>query len=168
MLDLGDLVLSASVDWSVKLWKVRPPAAGASTNVVGGAAAAVVEPLLDFAREDLVYDARWSPVKPGVFALVDGAGSLEVWDVNADVEVPVAKTSPSDRRGVSFMARSLNKLAWERNEGKRVAVGGMDGVVTVLEVGAELGGAENVRQEEWAGVKKLVGRLDSSGVVNGR
>ncbi|OCK96971.1 WD40 repeat-like protein [Cenococcum geophilum 1.58] len=168
MLDLGDLVLSASVDWSVKLWKVRPPAAGASTNVVGGAAAAVVEPLLDFAREDLVYDARWSPVKPGVFALVDGAGSLEVWDVNADVEVPVAKTNPSDRRGGSFMARSLNKLAWERNEGKRVAVGGMDGVVTVLEVGAELGGAENVRQEEWAGVKKLVGRLDSSGVVNGR
>ncbi|OCL12072.1 WD40 repeat-like protein, partial [Glonium stellatum] len=29
MLDLGDLVLSASVDWSVKLWKVRPPAAAA-------------------------------------------------------------------------------------------------------------------------------------------
>lgn len=167
-IDLGDLVLSSSVDWSVKLWKVRPPAASSTTNVVGGGASQVVEPLLDFAREDLVYDARWSPVKPGVFALVDGAGSLEVWDVNVDIEVPVAKTSPSDKRGVSFMARSLNKLAWEKNEGKRVVVGGMDGVVTVFEVGSELGGQENVRQEEWSGVKKLVGRLDSESVVNGR
>lgn len=173
--DLGDLVLSSSVDWSVKLWKVRPPAASSSTNLVGGSSGAVqvVEPLLDFSREDLVYDARWSPVKPGVFALVDGAGSLEVWDINVDVEVPVAKASPSDKSGSRWMARSLNRLAWERSEGKRVAVGGMDGVVTVFEVGADLGGAEGVRQEEWAGVKRLVARLDAAaaggtGLVNGR
>ncbi|KAF2808548.1 WD40 repeat-like protein [Mytilinidion resinicola] len=166
-IDLGDLVLSASVDWSVKLWKVKPPAASSSTAVTGAAAggvggAVVVEPLLDFPREDLVYDVRWSPVKPGVFALVDGAGMLEIWDINVDIEVPVAKTAPGDKKGLGrFMARSLNKVAWEKNEGKRIAVGGMDGVVTVFEVGSELGGAEGVRQEEWSGVKKLVGRLEA-------
>jgi dynein intermediate chain len=166
-IDLGNLVLSSSVDWSVKLWKVRPPAASSSTAVTGAAGGGVggavaVQPLLDFPREDLVYDVRWSPVKPSVFALVDGAGMLEIWDVNVDIEIPVAKAAPGDKKGLGrFMARSLNKVAWEHNEGKRIAVGGMDGVVTVFEVGSELDGAEGVRQEEWAGVKKLVGRLEA-------
>ncbi|KAF2088364.1 cytoplasmic dynein-like protein 1 intermediate chain 2 [Saccharata proteae CBS 121410] len=168
-IDLGDLVLSSSLDWSVKLWKVRPPAATATTGTTGAPQAA--KPLTEFVREDLVYDARWSPVKPGVFALVDGAGSLEIWDINVDTEVPVAKTSPSDRTGAraGFLARSLNKVAWEPHEGKRVATGGLDGVVSVFEVGNELGGLDGVRTEEWTGVKKFVGRMDGGGqgVVNG-
>ena len=178
-IDLGDLVLSSSVDWSVKLWKVRPPAATGATNTSGaqGTSSQFVTPLLDIAREDLVCDARWSPVKPSVFALVDGAGSLEVWDLNVDVEVPVQKVTPSDGKrggfasmpsGMGYMNRSLNKLAWERNEGRRVAVGGMDGVVTVFEVGYDLGGLET-RAEEWTGVKRLVGRLEAvGGEVNGK
>ncbi|KAJ4992089.1 Cytoplasmic dynein 1 intermediate chain 2 [Stagonosporopsis vannaccii] len=176
-IDLGDLVLSSSVDWSVKLWKVRPPAATGSGNAILTGAAQQVTPVLDIAREDLVYDVRWSPVKPSVFALVDGAGSLEVWDINVDTEVPVQSIKPSDNKrgafanmptGVGYMNRSLNKLAWERNEGRRVAVGGMDGVVTVFEVGQDLGGVET-RNEEWTGVKKLVNRLEGNGEgVNGR
>ncbi|EMD85147.1 hypothetical protein COCC4DRAFT_85245 [Bipolaris maydis ATCC 48331] len=170
-IDLGDLVLSSSVDWSVKLWKVRPPAATGATNVTLPGAAQQVTPVLDIAREDLVYDARWSPVKPSVFALVDGAGSLEVWDINVDVEVPVQSVKPSDGKrgaftnmptGLGYMNRSLNKLAWERNEGRKVAVGGMDGVVTVFEVGEDLGGVQT-RSEEWSGVKRLVNRLEGHG-----
>lgn len=177
-IDLGDLVLSSSVDWSVKLWKVRPPAATGTSNASAPGSTQFVTPILDIAREDLVYDARWSPVKPSVFALVDGAGSLEVWDINVDVEVPVQKVTPSENKrgafasmpsGMGYMNRSLNKLAWEKNEGRRVAVGGMDGVVTVFEVGADLGGVET-RAEEWSGVKRLVGRLEGVGetVVNGK
>ncbi len=165
LIDLGDLVLSASVDWTVKLWKARPPAATSTAGVAG--APDVVAPLLEFVREDLVYDARWSPVKPGVFALVDGAGSLEFWDINVDVEIPVAKTRPSGKAGASVLARSLNKLGWEPHEGKRVAVGGLDGVVTVFEVGADLGGLDNARAEDWTGVKKLVTKLDRGAAVNG-
>jgi dynein intermediate chain len=177
-IDLGDLVLSSSVDWSVKLWKVRPPAATGTSNASAPGSTQLVTPILDIAREDLVYDARWSPVKPSVFALVDGAGSLEVWDINVDVEVPVQKVTPSDGKrgafasmpsGVGYMNRSLNKLAWEKNEGRKVAVGGMDGVVTVFEVGADLGGVET-RAEEWNGVKRLVGRLEGTGetAINGK
>ncbi|KAF2270409.1 WD40 repeat-like protein [Lojkania enalia] len=175
-IDLGDLVLSSSVDWSVKLWKVRPPAATGASNISAPGNPQMVTPILDIAREDLVYDARWSPVKPSVFALVDGAGSLEIWDINIDVEVPVQKVSPSDNKrgafasmpsGLGYMNRSLNKLAWEKNEGKRIAVGGMDGVVTIFEVGGDLGGVET-RSEEWSGVKRLVGRLEGMGEVNGK
>jgi dynein intermediate chain, cytosolic len=171
-IDFGDLVLSSSLDWSVKLWKSRPPAATSAAGGVGSTATSAAgamsaTPLTEFVREDLVYDARWSPVKPGVFALVDGAGSLEVWDITVDAEVPVAKTTPSNKHSVAYLARSLNKLAWEPYEGKRVAVGGLDGVVTVFEVGADLGGLEGVRSDEWTGVKKFISRLDSAAMVNG-
>ncbi|KAF2229490.1 cytoplasmic dynein intermediate chain [Viridothelium virens] len=187
-IDLGDLVLSSSLDWSVKLWKARPPAAAAGSAAAGSAGAGggpggagggdggggvgahvAAQPLMEIGREDLVYDARWSPVKPGVFALVDGAGALEIWDLTVEVEVPVAKTKPSARGTLgggasssnsSYMAQSLNKCSWEPHEGKRIAVGGLEGVVSVFEVGAELGGVEGTKQEEWAEVKKMVTRLD--------
>lgn len=157
--DLGDLMLSSSMDWSAKLWRVRPPATTASA-VSGTASAQVVEPILDLTREDVVYDARWSPHRPGVFSLVDGAGNVEVWDLYADTEVPVVRAQPSRGPG-SVLSRSLNKVAWEERDGRRLATGGLNGVVTVFEVGKGLGGpAEEVPADEWMGMKKLVGKLE--------
>lgn len=163
-IDLGDLVISSSLDWSVKLWKVRAPAATATTGITGDAQ--TVTPLLDLNREDVVYDAAWSPVKPGVFALVDGTGSVEVWDLTLETEVPFARTQPSTRQGGrSMMPRSLNKIAWDEAEGKRLATGGIDGAVTIFEVGPALGGKDSARNEEWTSMKKLVARLESTGVA---
>ncbi|KAK4181320.1 putative cytoplasmic dynein 1 intermediate chain 2 [Triangularia setosa] len=166
--DLGDLVLSASLDWSVKLWKVRAPAATSAVVAAVGSVVGTesqVTPLLDFVREDVVYDAAWSPVKPGVFSLVDGAGWLELWDITVETEEPVARISPSARKdGRTMLSKSLNKVAWEPSEGKRLATGGIDGQVTVFEVGPDLGGRENLKNEEWASVKKLVNRIEAVGV----
>jgi dynein intermediate chain, cytosolic len=166
-IDLGDLVLSSSLDWSVKLWKVRAPAATSTTGITGEAQS--VAPLLDLTREDVVYDAAWSPMKPGVFSLVDGTGSVEVWDLNVDTEVPLAKSQPSARKGGrSMMSKSLNRVAWDETEGKRLATGGIDGAVTIFEVGPALGGKDSARNEEWTSVKKLVARLESTAIsVNG-
>lgn len=159
--DLGDLVISSSLDWSVKLWKVRAPAATSTT----GAADGNVTPLIDFVREDVVYDARWSPVKPSVFALVDGAGWLELWDIAMETEEPVSRISPSTRQdGRTMLSTSLNKVAWEPNEGKRLATGGIDGSLTVFEVGSRLGGKEGLKNEEWTNVKKLVNRVEAVGL----
>ena len=166
-IDLGDLVLSSSLDWSVKLWKVRAPAATSTTGITGEAQS--VAPLLDLTREDVVYDAAWSPIKPGVFSLVDGTGNVEVWDLNIDTEVPMAKTQPSVRPGGrSMMSRSLNKVAWDETEGKRLATGGIDGTVTIFEVGPALGGKDSARNDEWTSIKKLIARLESTAItING-
>ncbi len=159
--DLGDLVLSASLDWSVKLWKVRAPAATSTVGLGEG----MVTPLMEFVREDVVYDAAWSPVKPGVFSLVDGAGWLELWDITVETEEPVARISPSPRKdGRTMLSKSLNKVAWEKNEGKRLATGGIDAALTMFEVGPDLGGKESLKNEEWTNVKKLVNRVEAVGI----
>jgi len=150
--DLGDLVLSSSLDWSVKLWKARPPAATSTTTAGSGT---IAQPILEFSREDVVYDARWNPTKPGVFALVDGAGQLEVWDITVDTEVPIAKATPTPRVGATHLTKSLNKIAWEQHDGKRMAVGGLDGMVTVFDVALDA-----PRNEEWAIVKRVVSRAE--------
>lgn len=161
--DLGDLVLSSSLDWSVKLWKVRAPAT--TSNIGGAAGEGSVSHLMDFVREDVVYDAAWSPVKPGVFSLVDGAGWVELWDITVETEEPVARISPSHRKDSrAMLSKSLNKVKWEQQEGKRLAVGGIDGALTVFEVGLDLGGKENLKNEEWTKVKKLVNRVEAVGV----
>ncbi|KHO00105.1 cytoplasmic dynein 1 intermediate chain 2 [Metarhizium album ARSEF 1941] len=160
-IDLGDLIISSSLDWSVKLWKVRAPAA---TSTVGAGDGSVA-PLIDFVREDVVYDARWSPVKPSVFALVDGAGWLELWDIAVETEEPTSRISPSQRQdGRTMLSKSLNKLAWEPNDGKRLATGGIDGSLTVFEVGSGFGGKEGLKSEEWTSVKKLVNRVEAVGL----
>lgn len=160
-IDLGDLVLSSSLDWSVKLWKVRAPAA---TSTIGSGDGNI-SPLIDFVREDVVYDAKWSPVKPSVFALVDGAGWLELWDISKETEEPISRITPSQRQdGRTMLSKSLNKVAWEPNEGKRIATGGIDGSLTVFEVASGLGGKEALKNEEWTNVKKLINRVEAVGV----
>lgn len=148
--DLGDLFVSCGFDWSVKLWRAKPPATLSGQMEVA-------KPLLEIQREDTVYDVRWHPNRPGIFGLVDGAGVLDIFDVNVSSEVPVGTARPSNQEKDIYGLKSLNKLSWEKSQGKHVAVGGLDGMTTVFEVGSELGGSET-KSEAWVGVRKWVGR----------
>jgi dynein intermediate chain, cytosolic len=153
-IDLGDLFVSSGMDWSVKVWRAKP-ASSTSTTISGQAEN--VRPLLEIQREDTVYDVRWSPTKPGIFGCVDGSGLLDIYDINASTEVPVASARPSHQEKDMFGLKSLNKLSWEKTQGKHVAVGGLDTVTSVFEVGSELGGVES-KADSWVGVRKWVGR----------
>ncbi|XP_045766191.1 cytoplasmic dynein 1 intermediate chain isoform X14 [Maniola jurtina] len=122
-LDLSHLYLSASVDWSVKLWSLKENKALYSFEDSG----------------DYVADVRWSPAHPALFAAVDAAGRLDLWNLNRDTEVPIA--SVMSETGVAF-----NRVSWSPSGG-HVTAGDDAGKIWVYEL------AENVaqpRHDEWS------------------
>ncbi|KAK9263960.1 WD40-repeat-containing domain protein [Lipomyces tetrasporus] len=170
-LDLSDLVLSSSLDWTLKLWRVRKSTKSTMSASKSGIKIGVTsvetpnlssashtsimdEPLMEFSADDAVFDVAWNPVRPAVFASVGCAGKVDVWDLLTETEVPLASSTPTIASGAKCQA--LNKVAWEKSDGKRLAVGGLSSVVTVFEVGDNLGGAANARSEEWRHMRRLV------------
>lgn len=128
-LDLAHLYLSASVDWSVKLWSTKENKALYSFEDSG----------------DYVADVRWSPIHPALFAAVDAGGRLDLWNLNRDTEVPIATVMAEG--GAAF-----NRVSWSPS-GTHVTAGDDCGKIWVYEV------AESVaqpRHDEWS---KFAGTL---------
>ncbi|XP_048479174.1 cytoplasmic dynein 1 intermediate chain isoform X20 [Plutella xylostella] len=120
--DLSHLYLSASVDWSVKLWSLKEN-----------------KPLYSFEESgDYVCDARWSPAHPALFAAADAAGRLALWHLNRDTEVPVASIQASG--GVA-----LSRVAWS-GAGTHVAAGDDAGRIWLTELNETL---SQPRNDEW-------------------
>lgn len=112
--DFSHLFLSSSFDWTIKLWTTK------STR-----------PLYSFEDSaDYVYDVMWSPTHPALFACVDGAGHLDVWNLNDDTEVPSASVCVDG-------GPALNRVRWD-NAGRGIAVGDSDGQVLVYDVGEQV------------------------------
>lgn len=110
--DFGDLILSSSMDWTVKLWSSKSKT-----------------PLHSFeAAGDYVYDVQWSPTHPSVFATVDGSGKFDLWNINLDSEVPTVSTV------VESNGAALNRLKWSA-DGTKVAVGDAEGTVHLYDIG---------------------------------
>ena len=79
--DFSDLFLTCSVDWTVKLWRAKSLAKPSTTTQT-------VTPIYSFDEaDDYVYDVKWHPAHPAVFASVDGSGKFDLWNLNADTEV---------------------------------------------------------------------------------
>ncbi|KAK9371879.1 WD40-repeat-containing domain protein [Lipomyces chichibuensis] len=174
-LDLSDLVLSSSLDWTLKLWRVRKltisttnlskqgikidvPSVGTPSSSASSMMPNMIEPLMEFSSDDAVYDVAWNPVRPAVFASVGCAGKVDIWDLSEETEVPITSTRPAIPSGTKCQA--LNKVAWEKTDGKLLAVGGLSSVITVFEVGDNLGGAANARSEEWRHMRRLVSQAE--------
>jgi dynein intermediate chain len=146
-IDFSDLFLTSSVDWTVKLWRAK---AGAAVGVKASAAAAGVTPVHSFeGADDYVFDVAWHPKHPALFGAVDGTGKFDLWDLNADVEVPLVSTQVSPR--------ALNKLAWEKGPNPRkVGLGGSDGTLYVYDVADKV---VTPRENEWVEMQKTVQNL---------
>ncbi|RPD64262.1 dynein intermediate chain [Lentinus tigrinus ALCF2SS1-7] len=149
--DFSDLFLSCSVDWTVKLWRAKS-LAKPSTTVNH------VAPLYSFDEaDDYVYDVKWHPTHPAVFGTVDGAGKFDLWNLNHDTEVPVVSTSVGS-------GRALNKLRWERKDGRRAALGGSDGRLYIYDIGD----MALPRESEWTDMQRTIaGIIGGGGQTNG-
>jgi dynein intermediate chain len=126
-----------------------------------------IAPLYSFEESsDYVYDAKWHPKHPAVFGTVDGTGKFDLWNLNNDVEVSRAglqiweatrlirwsrAQAPTSTVAVG-PGKAINKLAWDRKDGKKVALGSSDGHLYVYDVGE----AAVPRDTEWADMQKTV------------
>lgn len=82
--DFSDLVLTSSVDWTVKLWRARSIAKPSTQSVHA------ISPLYSFDEaDDYVYDVGWHPQHPALFGSVDGSGRFDVWNLNTDTEASI-------------------------------------------------------------------------------
>jgi len=107
-----DLALSCSFDWSVKLWTVKQYQA----------------PVLSLdSFEDYVYDAKWHPHHPAVFASVDGEGHIDLWNLNKNTESSIVRC---ENPNAALKRVALNKCSWS-TDGRRLATGDSQGNLSV-------------------------------------
>lgn len=159
--------MTCSVDWTVKLWRARSLGASAAaaaaavaqggkvgTSGAGSASSSTaIVPLYSFDEaDDYVYDVKWHPAHPAVFGMVDGSGKFDVWNLNADTEVPTVQTTIGS-------GRALNKMQWDRKDGRRAAIGGSDGRLYVYDIGD----MAIPRETEWADLQKTIAGMVGGG-----
>jgi len=89
------------------------------------------------------------PSHPSVFASCDGTGSLNLWDMTRDTEVPLVRTAVS--------SRALNKLKWS-GDGSKIATGDADGNVFVFTIGQHI---HEPGKDAWQKLEETMSRLVS-------
>ncbi|CAH7674965.1 dynein intermediate chain, cytosolic [Phakopsora pachyrhizi] len=171
--DFSDLFLTCGVDWTVKLWRpkdnltksdstgtqessvVRQPrlsgTASKPVSGIGGNAPNAITPVYSFEEaDDYIFDVKWHPAHPAVFGSVDGSGKFNLWNLNSDTEVPTVSTTINP-----IQPRGLNKLSWEKREGRKVAIGSSDGRVYVYDIGD----LALPRESEWDQMRKTLSNI---------
>ncbi|PCH44377.1 dynein intermediate chain [Wolfiporia cocos MD-104 SS10] len=144
--DFSDLFLTCSVDWTVKLWRAKSMAKPST-------AANTIAPLYSFDEaDDYVYDVKWHPSHPAVFGVVDGSGRFDVWNLNNDTEVSTVSTAVGS-------GRAINKLQWDRKDGRRAALGGSDGKLYIYDIGD----MALPRESEWTDLQRTIGSMAGGG-----
>ncbi|KAJ3576461.1 hypothetical protein NP233_g419 [Leucocoprinus birnbaumii] len=145
--DFSDLFLTSSVDWTVKLWRAKSLAKPSTSSHS-------VPPVYSFEEaDDYVYDVKWHPSHPAIWASVDGSAKFDVWNLNVDTEVPVVSTT------VGSGVKAINKLQWDRKEGRRAALGGSDGKLYIYDIGD----MAIPRESEWTDLQKTIAGMTGGG-----
>ncbi|KZW02880.1 dynein intermediate chain [Exidia glandulosa HHB12029] len=143
-IDFSDLFLTCSVDWTVKLWRSKSIAKPST-------ALASVAPLYSFDEaDDYVYDVKWHPAHPAIFGSVNGSGKFDLWNLNVDTEVPAVSTTVGT-------GKAINKLQWDRKDGRRVALGSSDGKLYIYDIGD----MAIPRESEWTDMQRTIAGIAS-------
>lgn len=155
-IDFSDLFLTCSVDWTVKLWRSKSIAKPST-------ALASVGPMYSFDEaDDYVYDVKWHPAHPAIFGSVNGSGKFDLWNLNVDTEVRAryavvgrALTRFAQVPTVSTIVgtgKAINKLQWDRKDGRRVALGSSDGKLYIYDIGD----MAIPRESEWTDMQRTI------------
>jgi len=95
------LFLSASEDWTVKLWETdsTEPAAGgpAGGPAAAGAVTNDIAPVITYDLGCAVQDVEWAPFSSTVFAAVTADGKVHVFDLYQNKNAPLVSETVSQR-----------------------------------------------------------------------
>jgi dynein intermediate chain len=131
----GDLALTTSFDWSIKLWSVKHSQ----------------WPVLSLdSFEDYVYDVRWHPSHPAVFCSVDGEGHVDLWNLNQSMESPIERCEHPQGKKLA-----LNKCDWAI-DGKKLVTGDSEGTCSVYTVDKKVA---NCRNEDYGTFQEKIKQL---------
>ena len=130
------LLLTSSLDWTVKLWNVSSWNSSSSSS--SSSAAASSKPIFEFfsSSYDYISDVQWCPTHPAVFSTITSGGTLALWDLMKNTSEPleiirIARDASEEKEAVPGCA--LNKSAWSR-DGRTVLVGDARGGVHMISV----------------------------------
>ena len=125
----SDLLLTCSMDFTVKLWSHRHSPA----------------PLHTFeSSSEYIYDVKWSPKRPGLFATCDGTGATELWNLTDDLEVPAAQFKPSVDVASSRVSFS--------SDGQHLLIGDAAGKINLVEISPEIALPDSTTAERFESV----------------
>ncbi|SPO30657.1 related to Dynein intermediate chain 1, cytosolic [Ustilago trichophora] len=195
--DFSDLFLTSSMDWTSKLWRLKPASSSTSASATSAnltpsssttstglvrnttltnqhsscSSTGTVGAILQFEESnDYIYDVRWSPLHPALFAQVDGTGRLDIFNLNIDTERPVASVTPCssgsfangmDGVDAGLASKALNKVSWSKN-GKKIATAGSDGVLYIYHLSESLAMAN---QDDFKVFQEVLAKLISAGTA---
>ena len=106
-IEARNLILSSGSDWRLGLWNGKSP-------------------LWMKEMESEVYDARWSPTHPSVFATCNGEGSIDLWDLNKDHDSYRFRKEDKNKK-------AINKIRWS-TDGMRMISGNNQGEIKLWSV----------------------------------
>lgn len=145
------LVLSAGVDWTVKLW----------------APAYQDTPLTSFVSHsyDYMSDVQWSPSNSALFATSSSNGTVDLWNLALSLDSPMTGSegvSVSSGQGLADIEKGINRISWSL-DGRRLAAGASDKLYILTLSDAAL---RNSKTEE--DCKSMMNQFISRGWISGR
>lgn len=133
---LGDVVLSASMDWTVKLSSAGP---GSSDEAPKS---------YSLAMPGMIRDVKWSPVSPCIFATGDEAGGVSLFDAERSFmnsAPPTCRRMLNETGSNADRSPSISALEWA-NDGQQLAAGDIEGNVSVWQCSSKV---VNSSPQEW-------------------
>lgn len=123
-LRIQSLLLSSSLDWSVKLWE---------------SAGETLLPILEFSNPiyDYVCDVQWSPVVPSIFLTITSNGQLSIWNLTKSVTEPIETVHVPTETELKHGRVVLNKATWNLDS-DLIFVGDSLGITHSLKVHASV------------------------------
>ncbi len=128
-----NLILTSSLDWAVKLWKLPYQDEMSSGRFTPSDN---IRPLLEFRTADYEYvcDVQWNPLNPAVFSCITSGGTLSIWNLSRSISDPVSAISvtsllsSSNNASLHSNVGAFNKIIWSKN-GTSLFLGTSDGTL---------------------------------------